>query len=276
MITSLKQNFQAGARGVILSGGPRSVTDSDAPKIPAFLLSINLPILGICYGLQALCYELGGEVNPATERGYGSSELDIIQSCALCHDVWKAEDHPKVWLSHGDRVTKLPAGFTVIAQSRSTPFAIVADEARSIYGVQFHPEVAHTADGLKILKNFTHVICGCSGNWSMRNFCNQAISAIRNQVGNRRVLCALSGGVDSAVTAALLAAAVPKQVKCIMVDTGLLRKNEAAYIAQIFSTHFGTELNIAYEEDRFFAALAGHDEPEAKRKIIGHKIYRSF
>ena len=257
------------AKAIILSGGPASTTDADAPTAPAAVYELGVPLLGICYGEQLLCAELGGKVEIADHREFGRAMIDIQASSALFDGVFDVGAAEQVWMSHGDKVVALPPGFQTIATSEGSPFAAIADEDRKIYGVQFHPEVAHTPKGAALLENFVKTIAGCRGDWSMAAFRSQAIDRIRDQVGDGKVICGLSGGVDSAVTALLLHEAIGDQLVCVFVDTGLLRAGEADQIVKLFREHFSISLVHADEGDLFLGRLEGVADPEKKRKIIG-------
>ena len=256
-------------KGIILSGGPASVTGSDTPRAPQIVFDSGLPILGICYGQQTICAQLGGEVEGSDHQEFGKAFVEMKADCSLTKGVWETGERHQVWMSHGDRVVRLPEGFEVYGTSEGAPFAVVADEARRIYAVQFHPEVVHTPDGAKLLSNFTHAVCGCSGDWTMAHFRQQAIDAIRAQVGDARVICGLSGGVDSSVAAVLIHEAIGDQLTCIFVDHGLLRLNEAGQVVEVFRDHYNIPLVHVDASDLFLGKLAGVDDPEKKRKIIG-------
>jgi len=264
-------------RGVILSGGPASVTEAGAPGLPAGLLESGIPALGICYGQQVLAQTLGGSVRSGGRREFGRAKLRATGRSPLLRGFAEPNSTRDVWMSHGDEVSGLPAGFEVIGVSEGAPFAVIANEARRLYGVQFHPEVAHTEAGIRLLRNFAVDICGCSGTWSMASFRQQAIPRIRDRVGaDDRVLCALSGGVDSAVTAALVHEAVGSKLTCVFVDTGLLRKGEAKEVVDLFQTHFRIPLIRRNAGDRFLAELQGVIDPEEKRRIIGRAFIDVF
>jgi GMP synthase (glutamine-hydrolysing) len=256
-------------RAIILSGGPASVTSSQAPRAPDFLFSSKLPILGICYGQQTIVEQLGGLVETSGHQEFGKAFVDVTDNCSLFEGVWQSKTRQQVWMSHGDRVKRLPSGFRTVAVSDGAPFAAIVDEARHYYGVQFHPEVVHTPEGAALLRNFTHRIGGCAGDWTMAAFRDEAIHQIRNQVGIGRVVCGLSGGVDSSVAAVLLHKAIGEQLTCILVDTGLLRKNEADEVVDLFRGHYNIPLVCRDAGEYFFRKLKGVDDPEAKRKIIG-------
>jgi GMP synthase (glutamine-hydrolysing) len=258
-----------GPKGIILSGGPSSVADSGSPRAPQAVFESKLPVLGICYGQQTLCEQLGGKVEPGDHREFGRAYVDIAADCALFTGVWAKGSREQVWMSHGDRVTRLPEGFRVVGTSDGAPYAAIADDARHIYGVQFHPEVVHTPHGAQLLKNFTHAVCGCTGDWTMAAFKAQAIARIRDQVGKGRVICGLSGGVDSSVVAALLHEAIGDQLTCVYVDHGLMRLGESEQVVSVFRDRFNINLVHCDASELFLGRLAGQTDPEAKRKIIG-------
>ena len=254
-------------KAVILSGGPNSVADIDTPRAPENILSSGLPILGICYGQQTLCAQLGGSVEQSDEREFGRAMLEVKAGSPLFEGI--DADEFQVWMSHGDRVNNLPDGFSVIGTSENAPYAAIADEARKIYGVQFHPEVVHTPNGSKMLENFTHKVAGCKGDWSMAAFRDKAIADIRVQVGEGRVICGLSGGVDSSVVAVLLHEAIGEQLTCVYVDTGMMRAGESEQVVGLFRDHFNIKLVHKDASDLFLGKLDGVSDPEQKRKIIG-------
>ncbi|MGE0251782.1 MAG: glutamine-hydrolyzing GMP synthase [Dongiaceae bacterium] len=256
-------------RGVILSGSHYSVFENGSPQIPDAVLQMNLPIFGICYGQQALCHQLGGKVESGHSREFGKAEVEVTKSCTLFDGVWSKGSKQTVWMSHGDRVTKIPPGFEVVGISEGAPFAVIANENKKIYAVQFHPEVAHTPTGAQLLKNFTHRIAGCKGDWSMAAFKAEAIEKIQKQVGKGKVLCGLSGGVDSSVVAVLLHEAIGDQLQCVFVDTGLLREGEAEQVVTLFRNHYNIPLLHVDAKKEFLGALANLSDPEAKRKTIG-------
>jgi GMP synthase (glutamine-hydrolysing) len=256
-------------KAVILSGGPASVHEKGTPRASAVVFELGVPVLGICYGEQTMCDVLGGRVEPADHREFGRAELRVTADCALFEGVWTKGGAYPVWMSHGDRVIALPAGFRPVAESANAPFAAVCDEARRFYGVQFHPEVMHTPDGARLLRNFTHKIAGCRGDWTMKAFRAEEIAKVRAEVGEARVICGLSGGVDSAVVAVLLHEAIGDQLTCIFVDHGLLRLNEAKEVVELFRNHYNIPLVHRDAADLFLGKLAGVDDPEKKRKIIG-------
>ena len=254
---------------IILSGGPASVTVAESPRAPDAVFAQGVPVLGICYGEQAMCAQLGGKVAAGDTREFGRAFLEIVDTCSLFDGVWRKGGREQVWMSHGDRVISLPPGFHPVGVSEGAPFAAIADEKRKFYGLQFHPEVVHTPDGAKLLQSFVRKVAGCRGTWTMRAFRERAIEEIRARVGKGRVLCGLSGGVDSGVTAALLHEAISDQLLCVFVDTGLLRAGEAREVVDVFRGHFNIPLVHREAEDIFLAKLAGVTDPEQKRKIIG-------
>jgi GMP synthase (glutamine-hydrolysing) len=256
-------------KGIILSGGPASVLDRDAPLAPAAVYKAGVPVLGICYGEQAMAQQLGGTVEGGHHREFGRAEIEIQKASPLTEGVWQVGQRYPVWMSHGDRVTKPPPGFTAIATSPNAPIAMIADEARKFYATQFHLEVVHTPHGAAILRNFVRKIAGCTGDWTMGAFKDEAIEKIRRQVGKARVICGLSGGVDSAVTAVLIHEAIADQLTCVFVDHGLLRLGEGERVVALFRDHYNIPLLHVRAEDTFLKALEGVEEPEQKRKTIG-------
>jgi GMP synthase (glutamine-hydrolysing) len=261
---------------VILSGGPASAHEAASPAAPPAIFDLGVPVLGICYGEMTLCAQLGGAVEGGHAREFGRADIQIVRDSPLLAGLGNPGDLEPVWMSHGDVVTAIPPGFEVIAASRGSPFAAIADEGRRIYGVQFHPEVAHTPRGALILRNFTHRIAGLTGDWTMGAFRSEARAKIRAQVGEGRVICGLSGGVDSSVTAVLLHEAIGDQLTCVFVDTGLLRQNEAEEVVTLFRDHYNIPLIHAPAADAFLGALAGVEDPEAKRKAIGRVFIEVF
>ncbi len=257
------------AKAIILSGGPASTTEADAPTAPEAVYEAGVPLLGICYGEQTICAQLGGKVEIGHHREFGRALIDVTAPCALFDGIFDVGTEEQVWMSHGDKITALPPGFEVVATSEGSPFAAIADEQRKIYGVQFHPEVVHTPKGAALLTNFVRNIAGCSGDWSMAAFREAATRRIREQVGEGNVICGLSGGVDSAVTALLLHQAIGDRLTCVFVDTGLLRADEAEQIVSLFRGHFDIPLVHADESKLFLERLEGVTDPEKKRKIIG-------
>ncbi len=256
-------------KGVILSGGPASVLDRGAPLAPAPLYAARVPLLGICYGEQVMAQQLGGRVEGGHHREFGRAEVLVTDDCALFEGVWQKGERYPVWMSHGDRVTELPPGFRAVATSANAAVAAIADDERKFYAVQFHLEVVHTPNGAALLRNFVRRIAGCRGDWTMAAFKDDAIEKIRAQVGRSRVVCGLSGGVDSAVAAVLIHEAVGDQLTCVFVDHGLLRLGEAQKVMSLFGDSYNIPLVHVEAEETFLAALAGVDDPEVKRKIIG-------
>jgi GMP synthase (glutamine-hydrolysing) len=268
-------------RGVILSGGPASVYEDATPKAPDAVFKLGVPVLGICYGMQTMAAQLGGGVENSKVREFGYAEVRARGHSKLLdgiQDRVNGERHGllDVWMSHGDKVTALPAGFKVIASNDSTPIAGMADESRGFYGVQFHPEVTHTRQGGAILERFVHKICGCGDNWNMPDYVAEAVEKVRRAVGDEEVLLGLSGGVDSAVAAALIHRAIGDRLTCVFVDTGLLRLNEAGQVMDTFSKHLGVKVDLVDASARFLSALAGVADPEAKRKVIGREFVEVF
>jgi GMP synthase (glutamine-hydrolysing) len=263
-------------RAVILSGGPASAHEAESPKIPAGVLELGVPVLGICYGEMALCDALGGAVESGHAREFGRNEIRFERASPLVAGLGEIGDTEPVWMSHGDKITAMPLGFEVVATSEGSPFAVIADEGRRIYGIQFHPEVAHTPRGALILRNFTHRISGFSGDWTMASFREEAVARIRQQVGSGRVICGLSGGVDSSVAAVLIHEAIGEQLTCVFVDHGLLRLNEAEQVVTLFRDHFNIPLIHVDASDQFLGALKGVSDPEQKRKIIGRLFVEVF
>ena len=256
-------------KAIILSGGPASVKTETSPRADAAIFDLGVPILGICYGEQTICAQLGGDVEQSDHREFGRAEIEVIKNSVLFEGVWESGGVYQVWMSHGDRVNAIPQGFEVIAQSEAAPFAAIADDARKIYAVQFHPEVVHTPDGARLLSNFVRGIAGLSGDWTMAAFREEAIASIREQVGDARVICGLSGGVDSSVAAVLIHEAIGEQLTCVFVDTGLMRAGEGEEVVRLFRDSYNIPLIHVEAEDLFLGKLAGVDDPEKKRKIIG-------
>ncbi|MBH64412.1 MAG: glutamine-hydrolyzing GMP synthase [Alphaproteobacteria bacterium] len=267
---------QFAPRGVILSGGPASVLMADTPQAPNAVFESKLPVLGICYGEQTMVAQLGGEVETSDHREFGRAFIDVTDDCELFRGLWASGDRERVWMSHGDRVIELPNGFRSVAVSDGTKFAAIADDERRYYGVQFHPEVVHTPQGGALLKNFTHRIAGCAGDWNMAAFRDAAIGRARDQVGGGHVICGLSGGVDSSVVAVLLHEAIGDQLTCIFVDTGLLRAGEAEEVEEVFRGHYNIPLVVRNASDEFLGQLKGVSDPEQKRKIIGRTFIEIF
>jgi GMP synthase (glutamine-hydrolysing) len=268
-------------RGVILSGSPESANLADSPRAPEFVLSAGLPILGICYGMQTIAHQFGGQVEGSNKSEFGYARIEIPGDSVLLSDLEHSERVGNnflhdVWMSHGDKVTAVPEGFTVIASTESAPIAAMADESRKIYCLQFHPEVTHTKSGQQILNRFVHEICGCGRLWTAANIIEDAIRSVREQVGTDQVLLGLSGGVDSSVVAALLHRAIGDQLTCVFVDNGLLRLNEGDQVMETFARNMGVKVIRADAEETFLSKLAGVEDPEAKRKIIGNTFIEVF
>ncbi len=265
-----------GLKGIILSGGPASVLEGESPRAPERVFRLGLPVLGICYGEQAICAQLGGRVEASDHREFGRAFLKVAEHCALFDGVWGLGESHQVWMSHGDRVTAIPPGFRVVGTSDGAPFAAICDEHRHIYGLQFHPEVVHTPDGARLYRNFVTEICGCRGDWSMASFRDHAIHEIKKKVGFESVICGLSGGVDSAVTAVLIHEAIGTQLTCIFVDHGLMRAGEAEDVVRLFRDAYNIPLIHVDASKLFLDALEGVADPEAKRKTIGRLFIEVF
>jgi GMP synthase (glutamine-hydrolysing) len=263
-------------KAVILSGGPASVLDEAAPAAPISLLTAGVPVLGICYGEQTMAQQLGGRVEAGHHREFGRATIEITDDCTLFDGVWQKGGRYDVWMSHGDRVTQLPEGFRGVASAPGSPIAVIADDARRFYAMQFHPEVVHTPDGAKILRNFVRKVAGLTGDWTMRAFREEAIEKIRAQVGKGKVICGLSGGVDSAVAAVLIHEAIGDQLTCVFVDHGLLRLAEAETVVDLFRHHYNIPLVHVDASKQFLGELAGVTDPEAKRKTIGRLFIDVF
>jgi GMP synthase (glutamine-hydrolysing) len=263
-------------RGIILSGGPASLTEGASPRAPQFVFQAGVPVLGICYGMQTMCDQLGGEVQASEHREFGRAFVDLVDDCVLFQGVWHKGRREQVWMSHGDRVTRLPPGFRTVAVSEGAPFAAIADDARRFYGLLFHPEVVHTPHGAALLRNFTHGVLGLSGTWTMAGFRATEIARIRAQVGDGRVICGLSGGVDSSVAAVLIHEAIGEQLTCIFVDHGLLRQGEAQEVVTTFRNRFNIRLVHRDASELFLDALDGVTDPEMKRKTIGRLFIDVF
>ncbi len=257
-------------KAVILSGGPCSVTEEGSPRAPQAIFDSKIPVLAICYGEQLLAEQLGGKVEGGHHREFGRAEVEVAQESALFAGVWEKGAKYPVWMSHGDRVTRLPEGFRVIAASENAPLAAIADEARRYYGVQFHLEVVHTPDGAKLISNFVHKVAGLKSDWTMAAFRQEAIAAIRHQVGSGRVLCGLSGGVDSAVAAVLIHEAIGDALTCVFVDHGMLRQGEAEEVVRLFRDHYNIPLHHVEAQDLFLSALEGVEDPRpSARSSVG-------
>jgi len=257
-------------KGFILSGGPSSAYEPGAPFVPDFVLSSAKPVLGICYGMQALTVALGGQVDPSSEREYGHAKINPLLSNPLISNL------STVWMSHGDRITRMPAGFVALAESSNSPYAAMGDFERGYYGVQFHPEVHHTPNGIELLRHFAVDICGATPTWTPASIIEESVNRVRTQVGSERVLAAVSGGVDSSVAAALVHKAIGDQLVAVFVDTGLLRKGEGEEVVSVFREQIGAELIAVDAEEQYFEALRGVTEPEQKRRIVGEKFIRIF
>ena len=256
-------------KAVILSGGPASAGDMTPPRAPEALWDMGLPVLGICYGEMTMAQQLGGQVTSSDHQEFGRTSVEVTGQCALFDGVWKSGETHQVWMSHGDKIEAIPDGFHACAVTPTAPFAAIADEERNFYGLQFHPEVVHTPDGAKLLANFTHTIAGCAGNWTMSAFKGDEITKVREQVGVGRVICGLSGGVDSSVVAALLHEAIGDQLTCVFVDTGLMREGEGDEVVNLFRDHYNIPLIHRDASEMFLGQLDGVLDPEKKRKIIG-------
>ncbi|EKS39538.1 GMP synthase [Afipia broomeae ATCC 49717] len=263
-------------KAVILSGGPASVLDQDAPSAPMSILTAGVPVLGICYGEQTMAQQLGGTVEAGHHREFGRALIEVTDDCALFEDVWKVGEKHYVWMSHGDRVTKLPDGFRGVAKAPGSPISVIADDKRKFYAMQFHPEVVHTPDGAKLIRNFVRKVAGLKGDWTMRAFREEAIEKIRAQVGKGRVICGLSGGVDSSVAAILIHEAIGDQLTCVFVDHGMLRKDEAKTVVDLFRHHYNIPLVHVDASKTFLGELEGVTDPEVKRKTIGRLFIDVF
>ena len=263
-------------KGIILSGGPSSVHWEDSPRAPQHFFDRGLPILGICYGQQAMAEQLGGRVAPGDSSEFGRAYIEIVDESALFDGLWSVGESHQVWMSHGDRVEQLPDGFKIVARSEGAPYAIATNEARRFYSTMFHPEVIHTPDGGKLLANFARHICGCAGDWTMGAYRDAKIADIRAQVGKGKVICGLSGGVDSAVAAVLIHEAIGDQLTCVFVDHGLMRANEAGQVVSLFRNSYNIPLVHVDASEDFLGGLAGVTDPEAKRKFIGAEFINVF
>lgn len=262
-----------GAKGIILSGGPESVTETDTPRAADIVFELGVPVLGVCYGMQTMAVQFGGEVGTSHQREFGHANLAIDVNNPLFQGLTLEQ---LVWMSHGDKVTALPAGFRVIAETANAPIAAMVSESQPFYAVQFHPEVTHTNDGKQMLSNFVHQICGCGNHWTTENIIAETIEAIKARVGNEQVILGLSGGVDSSVVATLLHKAISDQLTCIFVDTGLLRLNEVEQVMQMFAEHRHIRVLKVDAQQRFYDKLKGISCPEQKRKVIGHEFIEIF
>jgi GMP synthase (glutamine-hydrolysing) len=256
-------------KGIILSGGPASVAEIGTPRAPQKVFELGVPVLGICYGQMTMAAQLGGKVESSSHREFGRAMLEVREPCELFDGIWQPGQKQQVWMSHGDRITEPPPGFRVVGMSDGAPFAAIADDRRKFYGLMFHPEVVHTLQGAQLLRNFTHKLAGCRGDWTMAAFKAQAIQRVRAEVGKGRVICGLSGGVDSSVVAVLLHEAIGEQLACVFVDTGLLRAGEAEQVVSLFRDHYNIPLVHNDTSALFLGKLEGVSDPESKRKIIG-------
>lgn len=263
-------------KAIILSGGPASVTEAGSPRANDVVWSLGVPVFGICYGQQTMCEQLGGKVEPGDTREFGRAFVDVKDDCALFEGVWSIGAREQVWMSHGDRVTKLPDGFRIVATSEGAPYAIIADDTRRFYAVQFHPEVVHTPHGDALIRNFLFKVAGLKGDWTMAAFRAEAVARIREQVGSAKVICGLSGGVDSSVAAVLIHEAIGAQLTCIFVDTGLMRTGEAEQVVTLFRDHYNIPLVHVDASNLFLGQLEGVSDPEQKRKIIGRLFIEVF
>ncbi len=256
-------------KGIILSGGPASTTEVDSPRAPQLIWDLGIPVFAICYGQQTMCMQLDGNVEGGHHSEYGKAELEITKECPLFSGIWPVGSKQQVWMSHGDRVTKIPTGFEIYATSNGAPYAFIADEKRHYYAMQFHPEVVHTPDGAKLFNNFVHKVCGLGSDWSMKAFRETEIEKIKAQVGDGKVICGLSGGVDSSVAAVLIHEAIGDQLTCIYVDTGLMREGESEEVVTLFREHYSIPLVHVDASSTFLSALKNVSDPEIKRKTIG-------
>ena len=263
-------------KGIILSGGPSSVTWEDSPRAPQHFFDTGLPILAICYGQQTMAQQLGGLVATSDNKEFGRAFIEVVADSALFDGLWKVGEKHQVWMSHGDRVETLPPGFSIVAKSEGAPYAIATDEDRRFYSMMFHPEVVHTPDGGKLLANFVRHVCGCAGDWTMGAFRAAKIAEIREQVGSGKVICGLSGGVDSAVAAVLIHEAIGEQLTCVFVDHGLMRMGEAEQVVSLFRNSYNIPLVHVDASRDFLSGLEGVSDPEAKRKFIGGEFINVF
>src|SRR5277367_2316432 len=263
-------------KAVILSGGPESVPDEGSPRAPQAIFDSGVPVLGICYGQMTMAAQLGGDVEGGHHREFGRADVEVKAESRLFDSTWGMGERHPVWMSHGDRITKMPPGFVVAGTSPNAPFAVIQDETRGYYGLMFHPEVVHTPDGAKLIRNFVRKVAGLTGDWTMRAFREEAIEKIRAQVGKGRVICGLSGGVDSAVAAVLIHEAIGDQLTCVFVDHGLMRQDEGEEVVRLFRDHYNIPLVHVRAADLFLGELAGVEDPEVKRKTIGRLFIDTF
>jgi len=275
-VVTLETIKEFNPKGIILSGGPASVTGIDTPRAPDGLFDMGLPVFGICYGEQTMCAQLGGKVEESDHREFGRAFVEVVEDCELFHGVWDVGAKEQVWMSHGDKIDAIPDGFRPVAVTDGSPFAAIANDEKRFYGVQFHPEVVHTPHGAKLIENFTHRVCGCTGDWTMGKFREEEIAKVRAQVGDGNVICGLSGGVDSSVVAVLLHEAIGEQLTCVFVDTGLMRKGESEEVVAMFRDHYKIKLVHRDASDLFIGKLTGVSDPEKKRKIIGSTFIDVF
>jgi GMP synthase (glutamine-hydrolysing) len=263
-------------KGIILSGSPAGVPEEDSPRAPQVIFDSGLPILGICYGQQVMTHQLGGQVESGDSGEFGRAFIEISEECVLFDGLWQVGEKHQVWMSHGDKVTAFAPGFRIVATTEGAPFALIADDERRYYGTQFHPEVVHTPDGGKLIANFVRHVCGCAGDWTMAEYKDAKIAEIREQVGDKKVICGLSGGVDSSVAAILIHEAIGDQLTCVFVDHGLLRLHEREQVETLFRDHYNIPLVVVDAEERFMKGLAGQTDPEKKRKFIGGEFIEVF
>src|SRR5256884_1886642 len=263
-------------KAVILSGGPESVHEAGSPRAPQLIFDSGVPVLGICYGQMTMAAQLGGEVEGGHHREFGRADVEVQAASKLFDSTWSMGERHQVWMSHGDRITKMPPGFAVAGVSANAPFAVIQDEKRKYYGLMFHPEVVHTPDGAKLIRNFVRKVAGLTGDWTMHAFREEAIEKIRAQVGKGKVICGLSGGVDSAVAAVLIHEAIGDQLTCVFVDHGMLRLDEAKTVVDLFRHHYNIPLVHVDASKQFLGELAGVTDPEVKRKTIGRLFIDVF
>ncbi|MDN5619943.1 MAG: glutamine-hydrolyzing GMP synthase [Psychrobacter sp.] len=265
-----------GAKGIILSGSPESVHEDNSPRINEAVFELGVPVLGICYGMQAMAERFGGKVHGSDIHEFGAATIDVTGNCALLDGIEDSPSKLNVWMSHGDKVIEAPSDFDIVASTPSCPIAIMANDDKQYYGIQFHPEVTHTLQGQALLGRFVHQICGCAGDWTPDNIADMRIAQLKEEIGDKQVLLGLSGGVDSSVVAALLHKAIGDQLTCVFVDNGLLRLHEGDQVMQVFAENMGVKVVRVDAEERFLTALAGESDPEKKRKIIGKTFIDVF